>query len=220
MVLYPSQYSEIGDDKISAQLFPISGWSALLNGVLAIIGVVFLVLFFVIGQPFGTMNDLTSLPWVLSFLPVLWFFYRLGANEHKFISLIALGVGVFGLLGVFALQLLLVLKVITIWQQTYYITSAFGAIGLWMVIASGMGRAESFVSPALAGFGIALGAGWILATLCVWIGGFPPADGASSMSDMSQFNIITIIGISLIFLGYFVQPIWAIWLGRYILSTT
>jgi len=205
---------------MSTQLFQISGWSALLNGVLAIIGVVFLTLFFMKGEPFGTLNDLTSLPWVLSLLPVLWSFYRLGTNEHKFISMIALGVGIVGLLGVFALQLLLVLKVITIWQQTYYITSAFGAIGLWIIIASRIGRAESFISPALAGFGIALGAGWILATLCVWIGGFPPADSVSSMSDMSQFNIITIIGVSLIFLGYFLQPIWAIWLGRFILSRT
>jgi len=38
------------------------------------------------------------------------------------------------------------------------------------------------------------------------------------MLGMSSFNPVTIIGVSLIFLGYFVQPIWAIWLGRFLLS--
>ena len=205
---------------MSTQLYHFSGWSALVNGVLAILGAVFLVIFFVKGEPYGTMNDLTSLPWVLAFLPVLWLFYRLGMNGHKPVSIIAFVAGIIGLLGVFILQLLLVLKVITIFKQTYYITSAFGAIGVWMFISSQIGRTENFITPALATFGITLGIGWILASLCVWIGGFPPADTVSSMSDMSQFNILTIIGVSLIFLGYFVQPIWAIWLGRFLISRT
>jgi len=203
---------------MSPQLSHIGGWSALVNGFFAILGAVFLVIFFVKGEPFGTLNDLTSLPWALAFLPLLWLFYRLGMEGHKSITIVALAVGVIGLLGVFVLQSLLILKVITVFQQTYYITSAFGAIGIWMVIASQIGRVENFIPPGLGVFGIALGAGWILATICVWIGGFPPADSVSSMSDMSQFNIVTIIGVSLIFLGYFVQPIWAIWLGRFLLS--
>jgi len=205
---------------MSPQLSHISGWSALINGILGLIGAGFLMTFFMAGEPFGTLNDLTSLLWVLAFLPVVWLFYRLGTDAHKSISIIALGVGVVGLIAVFVLQSLLVLKVITIWQQTYYITAAYGAIGIWIVIVSQIGRMENFISPALAGFGIVLGVGWVLATLCVWIGGFPPAESVSSMSDMSQFNIITIIGVSLIFLGYFIQPFWAIWLGRYILSRT
>lgn len=203
---------------MSPQLIYISSWSALINGILAIIGAVFLVIFFLIGEPFGTLNDLISLPWVLAFFPVLWLFYRLGIDAHKSISIIALVAGVMGLLSVFVLQLLLIFKVITIWQQTYYITSSFGAIGVWILIANQIGRTENFISLPLATFGIALGVGWILATICVWIGGFPPAESVTSMSNMSQFNIITIIGISLIFIGYFVQPIWAIWLGRYILT--
>lgn len=200
------------------QLTHVSGWSALVNGVFAILGAVFLVIFFVKGEPFGTWNDLTSLPWVLAFFPILWLFYRLGMDAHKPFSIIALVAGFIGLLGVFVLQLLLILKVITIFQQTYFITSAFGAIGVWILIASQIGRTENFISPSLAVFGIALGVGWILATLCVWIGGFPPRESINSMSDMSQFNILTTIGVSLIFLGYFVQPIWAIWLGRFLLS--
>jgi len=128
------------------------------------------------GEPFGTLNDLTSLPWALAFLPVLWLFYRLGIDNHKVLSIIAFVTGIIGLLSVFTLQLLLVLKVITLFQQTYCITSAFGTIGIWMVIASQISRTENFLSPALGVFGIALGVGWILATLCVWIGGFPPAD--------------------------------------------
>jgi len=205
---------------MSTQLSHISGWGALINGVFAIIGAFFLIIFFVKGEPFGTLNDITSLPWVLALFPVLLLFYQLGVDRHNTISSFAFGAGVLGLLGVFVLQLLLILKVITIFQQTYYITSAFGAIGVWMVIASQIGRIENFLSPALGNFGIALGIGWILATICVWIGGFPPSDTVSSMSDMSQFNILTIIGVSLIFLGYFVQPIWAVWLGRFILSRT
>lgn len=203
---------------MSTQLSHISGWSAITNGVFAIIGVVFLMIFFVKGEPFGTLNDLTSLPWVLAFLPVLWSFYLLGTDGYKSISIVALVAGIIGLLGVFVLQLMLILKVITIFQQTYYITSAFGAIGVWMVIASKIGQTENFISPALGNFGIALGVGWILATVFVWIGGFPPADSVSSISDMSQFSAVTIIGVSLIFLGYFVQPIWAIWLGRFLTS--
>lgn len=203
---------------MSTQLSHFSGWSAFVNGGFAILGAVFLLLFFVRGEPFGTFNDLTSLPWVLTFFPILWLFYRLGMDGHKSISIIALVAGIIGLLGVFILQLLLVLKVITIFQQTYYITAAFGAIGIWMAMASQIGRTENFISSGLATFGIVLGIGWILATLCVWIGGFPPADSLSSMSDMSQFNPLTLIGVSLIFLGYFVQPIWAIWLGRFVLS--
>lgn len=157
---------------MSTQLSQLSGWSALVNGFFAVLGAIFLVIFFMKDEPFGTLNDLTSLPWVLAFLPGLWLLYRLGMVGHKPIGTIALVAGVIGLLGVFILQLLLVLKVITIFQQTYYITSAYGAIGIWMVIASQIGRAENFVPPALGLFGIALGIGWILAMVCVWIGGF------------------------------------------------
>jgi len=202
------------------QLSHIGGWSALINGVFAILGAIFLVIFFVKGEPFGTLNDLTTLPWALALLPVLWLFYKLGLDRYKSISIIALIAGIIGLAGVFILQLLLVLKIITVFQQTYYITSAFGVIGVWILIASYVGRNENFIPPALATFGTVLGVAWVLAAVCVLIGGFPPADSISSMSDMSSFNPITLIGISLIFLGYFIQPIWAIWMGRFLLSQT
>lgn len=204
---------------MTTQSVHISGWAALINGGIGIVGVVLLILFFTVGEPFGTWNDLTSLLWTVTLLPVVFNFYRLGAGQGNPWRIFATVTGLLGLTAVFILQILLVLKVISIWQQTYFITAAYGAIGVWMIILSRIGHNESVISTGLAGFGIAIGIGWILATVGIWIGGFPPADSVSSMSDMSQFNVLTIVGVSLIFLGYFVQPIWAIWLGRLLLSS-
>ena len=45
------------------------GWTAILGGVVGLVSFVCLMLFFVVGNPFGTVNDILATPAALLALP-------------------------------------------------------------------------------------------------------------------------------------------------------
>jgi hypothetical protein len=193
------------------------GWAVLANGIVGAIGALLLVLLFVVGEPFGTLNDITSLPWCLALMLFALLYYQY-AGDRRPLHLVTVSAALLGLAALFVLQLLLILKLITIWQQGPYITAAYGLIGLWMVIIGASVRRQGDVPPALGTLGILIGFMWLAAMVLVYAGGFPAAEGVSSITDMPHVDMLTLVGYVFIFLGYFVEPVWAIWLGGVLLA--
>ena len=64
------------------------GWTALIGGVVSVISFVALILLFVVGEPFGTLNDLLTIPTALLMAPLIVALYRINATDRPALSLL------------------------------------------------------------------------------------------------------------------------------------
>ena len=118
------------------------GWTAIIGGVVGVIGFVSLILLFVVGEPFGTLNDILSIPTAFLLLPLVVALYRLNAAEQSWLSLFALIAGLTGFISTAVGSVLLVSGRIDFDQSLIYGIGGFGLIGLWALLNSVMGLSE------------------------------------------------------------------------------
>ena len=178
-----------------------AGWSAYLSVAATIIGFVTLILFFSVGQPFGTINDVSSIVIALSILPCLFVLRKLHRAAAPMVSLGALIIGLVSILTAALLQTLFVLKVIPGDLSGEIVTIAFGIFGISLALFNYLAYSNKSFSPKLAIWGIAAGAGYALVALGFLLGG--------------QDHPLTYVGGLAAIVAY---PAWAIWFGRLILS--
>ena len=129
---------------------PAAGRIATVSGVIAAIGAVFLILFYVLffataltalGQAFGTLNDicigiqyLLTIPLALSLRRIL---------EPHAPTLITVGtvIGIASMVAVVVLQVALVIGALTFAQQAFWVTLAMiVGVGIWLVITGTVAR--------------------------------------------------------------------------------
>ena len=145
----------------------LAGPSALVAAVATVVGAVTLGLFFTKGQPWGTINDVSSIVLMLATIPVAlaiasWPSLRLGWPAG------VAAVGVIGMLGASVTQSLLVARIAT-YQRLLPWTLGFGAVvGIWYVLIGWDGVRPGLIGDELdrlailAGVSfIALGYGWL-----------------------------------------------------------
>lgn len=186
---------------ISPEVSPFVGWSALVSAIATILGLVTLIIFFSLGQPWGTINDLTSVVLALSLLPVVLALHRLHRHNAPTISLAILIVSILALLVVVLFQLLLVSGTITFAQTAVIVPLAFGVFGAALAVYSGFALMDGFLPRPLAWLGIAAGVGYVVVIVGFILGG--------------QEHPLAVIGGLMAVILY---PIWAIWFGRMILA--
>jgi len=130
------------------------GWSAILSGVIDLVGFVFLLIFFAVeaprwiqsGEPetpplFGTLNDASFIPVALFMIPVAVALHNMNRRQSPTFSLISLIVGMIGMLASVIIQALYVPRLIQTAQQGVLLGTALFCIGLWMILVNAMGRA-------------------------------------------------------------------------------
>lgn len=170
----------------------------------AIAGVVALVaiaLFFTVGQPFGTINDIALIVMTLSLGPVMLAHYELGGIVPLWPARLSLAGSVAAAAGWSLLQLAMVLGVVS-FDYEHAATGAFAisnllqiVIGLWIGGASLL--AGRWLPPAVRALGIVAGSGTVLLSVGLLLGGV-------------NHPLASIGG-----LGYMVVlPVWAFLLGR------
>ncbi|HET9587437.1 MAG TPA: hypothetical protein VFO91_01495 [Anaerolineales bacterium] len=179
-----------------------AGWAAYVSGITTVLGVVTLFAFFAVGEPFGTINDLSSIVIALSMIVILFELDSLHRPVAPVVSLVVLIVGVIAMLVAVVFQTLLVLQVIEFAQTAVIVPLAFGVFGAALMIYSYLSLTSQSLPRGLAVLGIIAGASYIL----VITGFFLNPEGE---------HPLTIIGGLLILIGY---PIWAIWFGRLLLA--
>jgi hypothetical protein len=174
------------------------------------LGFVFIALFFTIGQPFGTLNDLFGgLLLALSLIPIALALHRLLSPRQPVLSLLALGIGL-AAMAVFAISAASVIL------HTFGIvrfveprpgTGPFGLglyapafIGVWLILASASALTSRSLPPVLSWIGFVAGVGYAVGVIGFALGG-------------PQSPVVITAGL-LTAIGY---PIWAIWLGRLLL---
>lgn len=197
------------------------GWTAIIGGVVGVIGFVSLILLFVVGEPFGTLNDILSIPTAFLLLPLVVALYRLNAAEQSWLSLFALIAGLTGFISTAVGSVLLVSGRIDFDQSLIYGIGGFGLIGLWALLNSVMGQSDHALPKALAWMGILLGVTPTLALLAV----FRANSVANALNGMAgqtaaggQTNPMVYVLFMLGFISYAGLPIWFILIGRLFLS--
>lgn len=185
----------------STDVLRYAGWSAYLSAAATIIGFVTLIVFFSVGEPFGTINDISSVILALALLPLALALYLLQLRGAPVLSLIALIAGICAMLTASILQILLVLRVVKFELTLVAVLAAFGVVGVWLLLNSSLALTNKTLPSGLAGVGVIAAVGYLLVILGFLLGG--------------QQHPLTAVGGLTAVIGY---PIWAIWIGVLVLS--
>ena len=133
------------------------GWSAIIGGVIGVIGFICLILLFVVGEPFGSINDFLSIPTGLLLLPLVVGLYRLHAPHYPLIGGLAALVGAAGFLSTMAGSALLLMGRIDFQQSLIPGMGGFGLIGLWALLNAALSLADGALPRPIALAGVLLG---------------------------------------------------------------
>jgi hypothetical protein len=187
------------------------GWLPIAVGVTVFASFVNLVLFFVAGDPFGTINDLgNGVVGVLSGL-LAW---TLGRSELPKVAgsqAAAVAIAVLGA-AVTVAGSALVLSEATGFLLAGLVSSVgFALIGLWLVAFNWSLRADQGVSRWLPKMGIAAGA--VMAVGIVSLPGIPMrVDDMGAAPGWIWIGFLGWLGV------YIIYPLWSIWFGRALLQ--
>jgi hypothetical protein len=185
---------------MAAGLLTYVAWAAYVSAAATLVTFVTGILFFTVGQPYGTIQDAASALQVLLMLPVAWMLHRLIGPSAMAWSWLAFVLGVVGMLVAGVSQVLLVFRVVAFEQTLRIGLIAGGAIGAWLALTGILAMVYGLLPVGLAWAGVVAGAGYLLLIAGFWLGG--------------QGHPIFVSGSLVAVIGY---TVWAVWLGRFIL---
>ncbi len=179
----------------------IAGWCAYLAAAATVISFAALFIFFTRGGIFGTINDAASVFQMIFLLPVAVKLYQLLGHLAPELGLVVTIMALEMMIGIAILKSLVLLGRLRFEETLNAVLIMGGFLGpWWLVIGTLMLRSADFPS-ALGWTGAAVGASGVLLVLGFWIGG--------------QKHPMAAIGFVI---NAVAVPIWAIWLGRLILT--
>jgi hypothetical protein len=184
------------------------GWVAIATGVTGLLALVFIILLFTVGQPFGTLNDIcVGLTAILSAV-LAWLVHPQYHAQSPLLGPVALVVALAGAL-IVTVGCVLVIFGITGWYLAgLYMAVGNALIGLWLLGLNYSAQRGDFWSNGLAIFGIVVAVIMLLG-LAAMPGLFNRIDAWESAPW--YVNYVGLAGS----LGWLVlYPIWCIWLGR------
>ena len=138
-----------------------AGWSALLAAAATVIGAITLVLFFTRGEPWGRLNDASSVVLMLALIPVALLVATLESEIVTTTVLPVAAVGIAAMIFVAALQALLVARRVTYEQTKRQVLGGGAVVGLWFIL-TGMLAGHTALDGPLAWLAIASGVGFIV----------------------------------------------------------
>jgi hypothetical protein len=145
----------------ASSLTRITAWSALISAAGTVLTFLTGILFFSIGQPFGTIEDVASVIQVAFMIPLAIGLYWLIPSTMKAVDFFSAAVGVLGMLIVCIGQGLLVLARID-YPTSMKFFPAGVAIGIWLLIVSWLARTNEFFPNGLAWAGFVAGFGYFV----------------------------------------------------------
>jgi len=180
------------------------GWVAIATGIVGLLGLAFIILFFTVGQPFGTLNDYCiGLTAILSMV-LVWMLYSGHHAQFPLLSQVALVIAIFG-------AALAISGVKGWFLSGLYMAAGNAMIGLWLLGLNYSALRDISFPQSLVIFGLISGV--ILALGLVTIPGiFRGID--SQEYELTTFNYIWWTSS----LGYLaLYPAWCMLLGRILL---
>jgi hypothetical protein len=191
------------------------GWTMIASGVFWILQMIFVTLLYTVDPRFGGMSDFSNLLTVLLFLPFAFALYKNNQITAPTISLIALILGIAGILSVAIASGLLIIKTIEFLQSLPPVFGGYVVLGASLLINLWISRTNNSLPPKGIAWGMMIGFG------LVSIAGLLTVD----LAQLFSFNMEGLWSNPLIypafiltpffFLGY---PFWAFGVGRMILD--
>jgi len=178
-----------------------AGLSAILGAVITLLMMITGVLFFTVGAPFGRVADIISVLQVASMIPVVLVLHIILNSQSPVLSSTAVAIGILGILVIGVLQTLLVVHVVRYAQIASPTVTASGAIGIWLLMTTYLAWRSEILPRGLCWVGLIVGIGYLLLTVGFWLGNIQ--------------SPLFFVGSTIVYLGY---PIWAIWLGRWLMK--
>jgi len=187
------------------------GWVAIATGVAGLLGLVFISLFFTIGQPFGTLNDIfIGLTAILSVV-LAWMLYPWHHAQSPLLSQIMLIVAFIGALVVLAGSVLAIFGITGFYLSGSYMALGNGIIGLWLLALCYSALRDTRLPHSLVIFG--------LISAVILVLGLAAIPGIFRDLDIKEYVITpenAIWGTSV--LGWLaLYPIWCVLVGRVLL---
>jgi len=183
------------------------GSVALATGVTGLLALAFIILFFTVGQPFGTLNDICiGLAAILSGL-LAWMVYPQYHAQAPLNSQVMLILALAGALVALVGSVLVVFGVTGWFLAGLTMAAGYALIGLWLLGLSYSALHSHSMSHGLVIFGIVIGILMALGLLAIpgIFRGIDAWDTAPWYVNLGQASG----------LGYLIlYPIWCIWLGR------
>jgi hypothetical protein len=190
---------------------PIVGWVAIATGIVGLLGLVFIILFFTVGQPFGTLNDICIGLMAILSVVLVWMVYPWHHTQSPLLSQVALIIAMLGALLVLVGAVLSLSGARGWFLSGLYMAAGNGMIGLWLLALSYSALRGNLIPQSLVIFGLISGV--ILALGLVTIPGIIRGIDTQEYK-LTLFNSIWWASS----LGYLaLYPIWCILLGRNIL---
>jgi membrane-associated HD superfamily phosphohydrolase len=137
-----------------------AGWSALLAAVATVVGAITLVFFFTRGEPWGRLNDASSVVLMLALIPVALLVATLESEIVTTNVLPVAGLGIAAMLFVATLQALLVVGRVTYEQTKRQVLAGGAVVGLWFILTGAL-AGNTALEGLLAWLAIASGIGFI-----------------------------------------------------------
>jgi hypothetical protein len=137
-----------------------AGWSALLAAAATVIGAITLILFFTRGEPWGRLNDASSVVLMLALVPVALLVAILESEIVTTTVLPVAAIGIAAMLFVAALQALLVARRVTYEQTKLQVLAGGAVVGVWFILIGLLAGHTALEGP-LAWLAIASGVGFI-----------------------------------------------------------
>jgi hypothetical protein len=188
-----------------------TGWVALTAGLACVLAVVLIALFFTLGEPFGTLNDVANgLAGTLCGL-LAWLLYAQHPPKSPLAGRLALILAVVGALAVIAGSVLVISKFTGAVQAGWYTAVGNASLGLWLTAFSYSAPRTTILTARLSTLGIIVGI-----SMAVGIIALPALiAGMDTMGSLPWYLNLAFVGV----LGtYILFPVWAVWLGRNILT--
>ena len=189
----------------------VAGWFALAAGFASTFASVLIILFYVVGGPFGTLNDIfNGIAGILSVI-LAWMLFSNFRLNSSFMPRVAFILAMIGAIIVVIGSILIIFD-FTGWVLAgWYTTVGNAFIGIWLITFSDFAQRNNMLPRKLLTFGLIVGS--IMAVGIVAIPGI--VMGVDSMESTPWYISLGFLG----FIGtYFLYPIWTIWLGRTLLS--
>jgi hypothetical protein len=194
------------------------GWSTIGSVASWLLQFVFLGLMFSVAMsPYGMMSDFSYMFGALLTLPFMVAFYLLYRAEQGMLSLLALLIGVTGVIIINVSQFRLVIKQLILEQNMPQVALGTGLIGLSILLFNLLGRGEAQFPSGFTWLGIVLGTMMGMGILVASFYGKEIVAMMSGTLDWSMANPIMLVVIAANFLSQLGYPIWGIWLGRMLL---
>ena len=138
----------------------LAGWSALIAAAFTVIGAVTLVLFFTRGEPWGRLNDASSVVLMLAMVPVALVVAVFESETVTTVVLPVAALGIAAMLVTAVLQTLLVARRVSFEQTKRWVLLLGAVIGIWYILSGFLAGHTALEGP-MAWLAIVSGVGFI-----------------------------------------------------------